>query len=259
MRRLFVLLLLLVPACAWSQTMTEVEPIPGEVWWGAVINKGYVQPFTDFGAGDRFLAFERKKGGDSTTPYDLSLASTGGFTVPLLLSNKGRYVWSDRPFAFLFRNGRLLLDTKDGKLEIVQAGKTLKDAYLAASATHFPFDGREPAELLFTKPQFNNWIETAVFGIDQKHAEDYVDSIAASGFPCGVITIDGGWQRYHGRRDFNPETFPDPVKLFDKIHGYGMRIIRDTAERYSGHEDHYDTEDGQFCCSVTLYPGMQQK
>ena len=225
MRKIVFFLALFLPVLSGAQHITEVEPLPGEIWWGAVVNKGYVQPFTDFGAGDNFLAYQKKKGGDTTEPYDLSVASTGGFTVPLLLSNKGRYIWSDRPFSFLFKNGRLLLFSKDGKLEPVEAGKTLKDAYLAASATHFPFDGREPAELLFTKPQFNNWIESALLGIDQQHAEEYVDGIAASGFPCGVVTIDGGWQRYHGRRDFNPETFPDAVKLFDKIHDYGYKSM----------------------------------
>ena len=222
---LAVILSLLLQLTALSQTVTEVEPLPGEMWWGAVVNKGYVQPFTDFGAKDNYLPFQQQRSDDPEIPYDLSLASTGGFTVPLLLSNKGRYVWSDRPFAFHFEDGRLKLYSNSGKLEPVTAGKTLKDAYLAASAAHFPFDGREPAELLFTKPQFNNWIESAIFGIDQKHAEEYVDALAASGFPCGVVTIDGGWQRYHGKRDFNLDTFPDAVKLFDKIHGYGYKSM----------------------------------
>lgn len=223
MRRLFILFLALLPMTAWAQTTTEVTPLPGEMWWGAVINKGYVQPFSDFDASDNYLAFQEPKSDEG--PYDLSLASTGGFTVPLLLSNKGRYIWSDRPFAFSFKDGVLRIYSKDGKIEPVNAGKSLKDAYLAASATHFPFDGREPAELLFTKPQFNNWIESAVFGINQKNAEDYVDAIAASGFPCGVVTIDGGWQVYHGKRDFNPDTFPDATRLFDKIHGYGYKSM----------------------------------
>jgi len=231
MRKLFIIIIFLIPLRVWSQTVTEVESLPGEKWWGAVVNKGYVQPFTDFDISDNYLAFETHKSSQTADtraeagPYDLSLASTGGFTVPLLLSNKGRYIWSDRPFAFRFTDGKLTLYSKDGKLEPVTAGKSLRDAYLAASAAHFPFDGSEPAELLFTKPQFNNWIESAIFGIDQRHAEEYVDAIAASGFPCGVITIDGGWQRYHGRRDFNLDTFPNAVELFDKIHGYGYKSM----------------------------------
>lgn len=231
MRRLALFISLLLCLKVSAQTVTEIESLPGEMWWGAVVNKGYVQPFTDFDVSDNHLHVgkddprNQPAAARDNPPYDLSCHGTHGFTVPLFLSNKGRYIWSDRPFAFRIQDGRLIIYSKEGKVEPVTAGKTLKDAYVAASAAHFPFDGREPAELLFTKPQFNNWIESAIFGIDQQHAEEYVDGIAQSGFPCGVITIDGGWQRYHGRRDFNPETFPDAIKLFDKIHGYGYKSM----------------------------------
>ena len=231
MRKIAFSFFLLLSLPAVAQIVTEVDPLPGEVWWGAVVNKGYSQPFTRFDVRDNFLLFQEKETDTATVPdseaepFDLAVNSARGFTVPLLLSSKGRYVWSERPFAFRFREGRLILYSKDRKLDPVVAGKTLKDAYMTASARYFPFDGREPAELLFTKPQFNNWIESAIFGIDQQHAEEYVDAIAASGFPCGVVTIDGGWQRYHGRRDFNPETFPDAIRLFDKIHGYGYKSM----------------------------------
>ena len=121
MRRLFILFLALLPMTAWAQTTTEVTPLPGEMWWGAVINKGYVQPFSDFDASDNYLAFQEPKSDEG--PYDLSLASTGGFTVPLLLSNKGRYIWSDRPFAFSFKDGVLRIYSKDGRIEPMNAGK----------------------------------------------------------------------------------------------------------------------------------------
>ena len=222
----FVLFLssVLMPRLAVAQKI--VEPMPGECWWGAVVDKGYVQPFRTFDIRDNRLMFEELEPDALTVeytnaePFDLAENGARGFTVPFLLSNKGRYVWSDRPFAFRFEDGKLLLYDD---LEVVKAGETLRDAYLAASSAYFPFDGREPGELLFTKPQFNNWIESAVFGINQENAEKYVDAIAASGFPCGVVTIDGGWQVYHGKRDFHPDTFPDAVRIFDKIHSYGYK------------------------------------
>ena len=41
----------------------------------------------------------------------------------------------------------------------------------------------------------------------------------------------------------------------DKLsHGYGMKIIREIAEKYYGTTDWYDTDDGRFCCSAVLYP-----
>lgn len=210
---------------------TVIRPLEGEYWWGAVIEKGYVQPYVNFDSNDQRLPWQEIETGvrNSTLgkgePYDLGIHGSKGFTVPLLLSSKGRYVWSDRPFAFEFKEGVLYLESKYEKIEAEQAGKTLRDAYMAACSEHFPFDGREPAELMFTKPQFNNWIETVVLGINQENAEKFVDALHESGFPCGVVMIDGGWQRYHGCRDFNPDTFPEPTRLFDKIHDYGYKGV----------------------------------
>ena len=210
---------------------TVIEPMDGEVWWGAVIEKGYLQPYRNFNSNDLRLPFQEIETGIRNSsftggePYDLGLHASKGFSAPLLLSNKGRYVWSDRPFAFEFREGVLYIYSKYEQVEPVIAGATLKEAYMAACKAHFPFDGREPAELMFTKPQFNNWIETVVLGIDQENSEKFVDALHESGFPCGVVMIDGGWQRYHGCRDFNPDTFPDPTRLFNKIHDYGYKSM----------------------------------
>lgn len=217
----------LTTAAVAQNWTTVVDPLEGECWWGAVVNKGYLQPYSNFSAGDNYTLDDPvpvPKPTDSL-PFDLANMSAKSVTAPLLLSNKGRYVWGTHPFAFKFEDGVLTIVSKYEKLEPVKAGDTLKEAYLAACKAHFPFDGREPAELMFTKPQFNNWIETVVLGINQKNAEKFVDALHKSGFPCGVVMIDGGWQRYHGCRDFNPDTFPNARKLFDKIHRYGYKSV----------------------------------
>ena len=220
-------LLILLFACKQEGNETVIKPLDGECWWGAVVNKGYVQPFTEFSSWDNFFLDDAKpapRRGDEA-PFDLGTMSVKGVTAPLLVSNRGRYLWSDHPFRFSFKSGVLRVYSQYEKLEPVQAGETLREAYLAACAAHFPFEGREPAELMFTKPQFNNWIETVVLGINQENAEKFVDALHGSGFPCGVVMIDGGWQRYHGCRDFNPDTFPDGKHLFDKIRGYGYKGV----------------------------------
>ena len=220
-------LLILLFACKQEGNETVIKPLDGECWWGAVVNKGYVQPFTEFSSWDNFFLDDAKpapRRGDEA-PFDLGTMSVKGVTAPLLVSNRGRYLWSDHPFRFSFKSGVLRVCSQYEKMEPVQAGETLREAYLAACSAHFPFEGREPAELMFTKPQFNNWIETVVLGINQENAEKFVDALHGSGFPCGVVMIDGGWQRYHGCRDFNPDTFPDGKHLFDKIRGYGYKGV----------------------------------
>ena len=199
-------------ACASEPSVTVVSPLPGERWWGGVLNDGDAMPY-------RTMA----------KPIDLSCENKGGTTSPFLVSTAGRYVWCDRPFAYVFTNGTLTVTSADGKVEPVVAGTTLKEAYLVASQRYFPFDGRIPAELLFTKPQWNNWIEMAIFGMNQQVADEYADALAGSGFPCGVYMMDGGWLSHMGSYKPNTEAFPDLKALFRKVRGYGWKSMIWTA------------------------------
>lgn len=199
-----IMLLATLTLYAANPVKSNIVSLDGEKWWGAVLMDGHLQPFENYPV------------------FDLSNECHDGQTVPFLISSKGRYVWGDRPFRFSFSDGNLIIES-DVPLSPVKAGETLRDAYLAASACHFPFDGTFPPEEMFIKPQFNNWIESAVFGINQVNAEAYIQGIADNAFPCGVVMIDGGWMVQHGTFKFNPETFPDPGAMFAKIHALGYK------------------------------------
>ena len=71
---------------------TSVAPIEGECWWGAATGLGKLQPFGK--------AFEK---------FDLNRSNQNNQAAPLLVSNKGRYIWSDEPFAFSIQDGTLTL------------------------------------------------------------------------------------------------------------------------------------------------------
>lgn len=187
---------------------TVVQPLAGERWWGGVVNDGGNQPYVT-----------------TPEPRDLAWFNGGGTTSPFLVSSCGRYVWSDRPFVYAFTNGVLYVDSPDEKVKPVMAGRTLKEAYLAASAKHFPFTGTTPAELLFTKPQWNNWIEIAIQGMNQKSVDGYTAALAESGFPCGVYLMDGGWLSYQGSFAFDREKFPDPKGMFGRIRANGWKSM----------------------------------
>ena len=198
---------------ALSICVSEIEPLPGEKWWGGAQRAGEKSdlPYT-------------------TTAKQVDLArSYGGTTSPFFVSTAGRYVWSDRPFAYSFSNGVLRVESVCGRVEPVVAGKTLKEAYLAACRKHFPFNGKIPAELLFTKPMWNNWIEIAINGMRQDVVDRYTDELAESGFPCGVYIMDGGWMKYHGSYEPHPEYFPDMKAMFQKVHDHGWKAMIWTA------------------------------
>ena len=191
---------------------TVVEPLEGEKWWGGVVNDGDEMPY-----------------GSTKAPVNLAWYNHGGATAPFLLSSAGRYVWSDRPFTYAFTNDVLYLSSETERVEPVTAGKTLRDAYLAACARHFPFDGRTPATLLFTMPQWNNWIEIAIQGMRQSSVDAYTDALAASGFPCGVYMMDGGWFSHMGSYAFHAPDYPDPKGMFERIRSHGWKTMIWTA------------------------------
>ena len=190
--------------------VTVIEPLPGEKWWGGSANLGRKMPFGE-------------------TDRACDVGRCGGAAAPFLVSSCGRYVWSDEPFSFSVTGGVLTVESQTGKLAAVSAGSTLKAAYLAAAAKHFPFTGTTPAELLFSRPQWNNWIEIAIQGMKQSSVDAYTEALAASGFPCGVYLMDGGWLSHQGSYAFDHENFPDPKGLFDRIRARGWKSMIWTA------------------------------
>lgn len=197
-------------AAAGAPVTTVIPAVDGEKWWGGALQDGHEMPYEG-----------------TRAPVDLR--TKGGVTAPFLASSAGRYVWSDRPFVYAFTNGTLYVTSDAGKVEPVVAGTTLKEAYLGACAMHFPFDGRMPAELLFTKPQWNNWIEIAIQGMKQSSVDGYTEALAASGFPCGVYIMDGGWFSHQGSYQFHAPDYPDPKAMFRRIREKGWKSMIWTA------------------------------
>jgi len=189
--------------CAAAPFTNSVDVLPGESWWGGGGGDGQNQPY---GAGD-----SRR----------IDLRIHGNTSSPLLVSSCGRYVWSEKPFGYEFKGGKLVLDSDFENIVPVLAGKTLKDAYLAAAKAHMRFDGHLPPDIFFSLPQWNNWIEIFLNGMDQKAADDYTAELAKSGFPCGVYMMDGGWMSHQGSYEFYEKDFPDPKGLFDRINSHG--------------------------------------
>ena len=128
--------------------------LQGEMWRGAFISNGENQPYVNM-----------KKA------LDLERDNFGCATAPFLVSSAGRYVWSERPFSFIVTNNVLTLVSSYEQVKPVSAGKTLRDAFRAASSRHFRADGRMPPAEFFEKPQFNNWIELYIRGTTQKTVE----------------------------------------------------------------------------------------
>ena len=201
------LTLLVLPCFAASKYESKITSLEGEKWWGGAVGLGSKMPFE----GDLRL-------------FDLSAENLNNQNVPLLLSSEGRYIWSDKPFSFQVENGELRLYSDYEKMEPVLAGRTLKDAYMAASAKHFPPSGDLPDPLFFSMPQYNTWIEL-MYNQNQQDILKYADHVLENDFPVGVFMVDDNWQKYYGNFDFKPERFPDPKGMIDRLHRQGFKIM----------------------------------
>lgn len=178
-----------------------------EFWWGGAVALGSKMPYVS----------ELKS-------FNLSYDNLNNQVVPLLLSNKGRYVWGDKPFIFKVKGNKIELKSAYEELTIKRSGNSLRSAYLQASQDHFPASGKLPNELFFSVPQYNTWIELT-YNQNQDAIEKYAQSIIENGFPTGVLMIDDNWQRYYGNFDFRAEKFPDPKAMVRKLHDQGFKVM----------------------------------
>jgi len=172
-------------------------------WWGAAVGLGHEQPYTDMPA------------------FNMQTQDANNQLVPLFLSSEGEYIWCDHAFSFEAKGGRIHTTEP---LTVMRSGKTLRDAYLAAQAAHFPADGRLPDTLFFTMPQYNTWIEL-MYNQNQEDILRYAHAVIDNGFPAGVLMIDDNWQRYYGNFQFKAERFPDAKGMIDELHAMGFKVM----------------------------------
>ena len=100
----------------------KVKMLPGEHWWGGDVNNSNFMPY------------------DCTTEKFITTAGRGRITcqsAPFFLSDKGRYIWSDKSFKVWVENGELCFEG-EGNFELYEGGSCLRDAYLHAMENHFP-------------------------------------------------------------------------------------------------------------------------
>lgn len=203
----FLMSLMALPLWAQGKFATEIAPEADEQWWGGLVALGSRMPY----AGELRL-------------IDLAAVNMNNQGVPLMLSSTGRYVWSDRPFRFEVKGGRLCLYSDYEELLPQKAGTTLREAYRAASAAHFPPSGKLPDSLFFSMPQYNTWIEL-MYNQNEADILAYADNIRKNDFPVGVFMVDDNWQQHYGNFDFKADRFPDPKGMIDRLHAEGFKIM----------------------------------
>ncbi len=185
----------------------RIKLTENEYWWGGAVSDGVQMPF-----GNR--------------DFQRDLFGNAGYNQasPLLLSNKGRYVWSEEPFRFSFEDGELVVEGNGGAIKVEQDGHHLRDAFRHASRTYFPPSGTHPDLMFFNVPQYNTWMEMSYHPTQDK-VLDYAEAILANGFPPGILMIDDNWHEDYGTLAFHPGRFPNPKAMIDRLHELGFRVM----------------------------------
>ena len=209
MKKRILLFLMGLAFASMAIGATTVIPIEkGEHWWGGAWDLGGDMPL------------------DDTSDYVMDLREGCKFqgNASLFVSDRGRWVWSDDPCCFTFKDGKMSVEPTRGPVTFGKAGDSLADACRYVSKTYQQPSGKHPDLSFFATPQYCTWIE---LGYNQTQAaiEKYADDIKANGFPAGVIMIDDTWQTDYGVWEFDARVFPDPKALCDRLHRDGFKVM----------------------------------
>jgi alpha-glucosidase (family GH31 glycosyl hydrolase) len=181
--------------------------LPGERWWGGAAAEGRSMPYA--------------------ADYSFDLRDLqGNQGMPLLLSNRGRWVHSTGTFTFEVGADALTVTPHAAASVIEHADgfADLRGAYRDVMSRYYPATGALPDPLLFTAPQYNLWIET-VFEPTQQKVLDYAERLLAEGFPPGVLMIDDQWSASYGDWTFHRGRFPDPAAMVARLHDLGFKVM----------------------------------
>ncbi len=186
----------------------ELQIIQGEYWWGGLSSLGHQTPY-DF---------------TTRVSHDLWGDNKGNQAQPLLLSSKGRYIWSEHPFKYEFNEGKIIVTTRDGEIVSGTSGRNLQSAHDYATKTFFPSNGKIPEKMMFTHPQYITWIEL-LYDQNEEDILNYAQTIIDKGYPPGVLMIDDNWQENYGVWEFSPRRFKDPKGMIKKLHNMGFQVM----------------------------------
>ena len=210
--------------------LLTVEIREGEFWWGGTSVDALVQPLT------------------RESSYTLDLQNAGNQSAPLFLSSMGRYLWAESPMRVSFEGGVI---TAEGEgVVLVEAGETLRDAYLAAMRAHFPFEDKKLPETFFTTAQYNTWMEFT-YDPTQEGVLKYAHDIVDHGYTPGILMIDEGWHTRYGIWEFDFAKFPDPRAMVDELHALGFIVmlwvvpyVTSDGREFLRHVDKFFSEEG---------------
>jgi len=210
MKKIVLLILVVLSLISFKNNLPDkiikIDLDKDEFVWAGVVMEGHLMPFT--------------------APYKMNFYAENkrNQAQPLILTSKGRYFWSEKPFSFEINGNKLSITDPYASLVSGKIGTTLEEAQKFVRDKYFPASGLMPDSLLFTAPQYNTWIE---LNLHQNQADiiKYAEAIIKNGMPPGVFMIDDTWQEDYGMWNFHPGRFPNPKVMIDQLHAMGFKVM----------------------------------
>ena len=154
---------------------------------------------------------------------DLNVWHGGNQAASLLLTTKGRFIYSKLPLNVEFKSSSFDVESEEN-IEFKKVGGSLKEAYQYVAKNIFRHTNKIVDLGIFIKPQYNTWIEMP-YECTQEKVLKYAHEILDNGFPSGVLMIDDCWSKDYGVWEFDKEKFPNPKKLVDELHSLGFKVM----------------------------------
>lgn len=186
----------------------KLTMLPDEYWYGLAALEGSRFPIS----------------AKSSYSYCIDPNPGDNQAAPILISNKGRYIYCDSGISVNAEKGELTVSSTKSQPISSEGHENLRGAFLAASSKHFPANSKLPPRNFFEKPQYNTWIEL-LREQTQVSVLRYAESILKNGLPPGILMIDDGWADYYGGWRFNRVAFPDPKAMMDELHAMGFEVM----------------------------------
>ena len=186
----------------------EIKFLDKECWYGGAVHMGNLMPMSE------------------ECDVYINLITGEGISdqfSPIFISNKGRYIISDKPFVVHFDKGNIKITDND-EIELGDGFKNLKGAYLAVAEKKFAKSSKTPNRLFFEAPQYNTWIEL-MYNQNQEQILEYARTLTQAGMPPGILMIDEGWAPDYGDYEFCARKFFDPKKMVDELHKMGFKVM----------------------------------
>lgn len=233
-----------IPKNRNNSNTLEVKPQSGEKWWGLVVDPDNIA-----------LPFEM--------PFTINTATLGPtlYKANMMLSNRGRYIWSDTPLTVAYDGKKFRITPPEGSTSptLHKSGRTLREAYLMCCHKNFPPQQLTAPEVLFGGPIYELGGEDALL-YTQADVEAFAEMLTRRGAPAGTILLPMGWSSPSGAPIFDLEAFPTPKEMVAKLHSEGWRVML-TVTPYimaAGRGFQQSRKSGQLMCDTSGHPTVFQ-